>query len=128
MTGRREGRVFPRREQGGIPGAVLGVTGGETPFKGLVKGRVQRRFAWLFNTGPALYPWCRWRRHVRPMYWAAALYQPQCGHRACVITCNPHTRFRNEGQLLCAFYREENRGWDMERFVSMVKWLVSKWS
>lgn len=80
MPGRLEDRVFPRKEQGGIPGPVLGVTGGKTPFKGLVKGRIQRRFAWLFNTGPALYPWWRWRRRVRPVYWAAAQNQPVWAH------------------------------------------------
>lgn len=38
MAGRLEDSVFPRKEQGGLPGPVLGVIGGETPFKGLVKG------------------------------------------------------------------------------------------
>lgn len=73
-------------------------TVGETPFKGIGWSifsacwkRVQhdkRRAAWLFDSGPTFYIQWHWRRHVLPIYWAAALYQAPCRHMACMI--DPH--------------------------------------
>lgn len=117
MTGRLADRVFPRREQAGIPGPVSGEPAGETQFKGLDGSVLSARWKGDFSEGLLGYLILGQRFILGddgggtfcPFFEQLLCTNPNVG------TFNPHLSFRKEGQLLSPFYREEY--WGLENGV-----------